>query len=190
VQTVTMKNTGTLSLAIGGISISGADSLQFAQTNNCGSSLAAGASCTVNVTYNPTALNSPMTASLDVNVASLPTQSVALSGLVGVMSYTLSPSPLAFSSPLNTQSAAQTVTMNNTGTLPLSISGITIGGANNLQFAQTNNCGTSIAAGASCTVNVTFDPLFRNPAGMNALLNVNVASPGTSQSVALSGTVL
>jgi hypothetical protein len=55
---------------------------------------------------------------------------------------------------LNTTSASQAVTVTNTGTAAASVSGVSTSG----DFAQTNTCGTSIAAGASCTVNVTFRP--------------------------------
>nr|WP_248002533.1 discoidin domain-containing protein [Streptomyces sp. RPA4-2] len=55
---------------------------------------------------------------------------------------------------LNTASGARTVTVTNTGTAAASLSGITVTG----DFSQTNTCGTSIAAGASCTVDVTFRP--------------------------------
>lgn len=48
-QTVVLSNTGT---AAGSVSI--AAPAQFAQTSNCGSSLAAGASCNINVTFSPT----------------------------------------------------------------------------------------------------------------------------------------
>jgi hypothetical protein len=51
-------------------------------------------------------------------------------------------------------SAAQTVTLSNTGTAALSISNMVASG----DFAQGNNCGTSVAVGASCTLTITFAP--------------------------------
>jgi hypothetical protein len=54
-QTVTLTNTGAASLTVSGISISGTDAAMFMETNTCGSSLAAGANCQVQVVFTPTA---------------------------------------------------------------------------------------------------------------------------------------
>ncbi len=54
-QTVTLTNTSTAALTIMNISISGTDSGDFAQTNTCGNSVGAGKSCTISVTFTPTA---------------------------------------------------------------------------------------------------------------------------------------
>jgi len=62
---------------------------------------------------------------------------------------------------INTTSAAQVVTVTNTGAAPVVISRISLGGTNPGRFAQTNNCpigGTGLAVGGSCTINVTFTP--------------------------------
>jgi F5/8 type C domain len=68
---------------------------------------------------------------------------------------TASPTSLTFASQaLNTTSAAQAVTVRNTGTGAAAISGVSVTG----DFAQTSTCGTSLGAGASCTANVTFRP--------------------------------
>ncbi|HEX8814477.1 MAG TPA: choice-of-anchor D domain-containing protein [Terriglobales bacterium] len=50
-----LKNLGTGALTISQIQITGADPNDFSQQNNCGSSLAGGSSCTITVTFNPTA---------------------------------------------------------------------------------------------------------------------------------------
>lgn len=55
---------------------------------------------------------------------------------------------------VNTTSAAHNFTLNNT--TPNAISGLSI--TTSGDFAQTNGCGTSLAAGATCTVSVTFTP--------------------------------
>ncbi|MGH6656833.1 MAG: choice-of-anchor D domain-containing protein, partial [Actinocrinis sp.] len=93
------------------------------------------------------------------------------------------PASLTFASQaLNTTSAAQTVTVNNTGTAAASVSGVSTSG----DFAQTNNCGSSIAAGASCAVNVTFRPT----ASGTRTGNLTVSSNATNSPlvVALTGT--
>ncbi|MFE2611040.1 carbohydrate-binding protein [Streptomyces mirabilis] len=68
---------------------------------------------------------------------------------------TASPGSLTFADQaVNTTSAAQSVTVTNSGAATASITGVTAGG----DFAQTNTCGTALAAGANCTVSVTFGP--------------------------------
>ncbi|MFF3147888.1 discoidin domain-containing protein, partial [Streptomyces sp. NPDC057927] len=97
----------------------------------------------------------------------------------------LSTSPTSLSYPtqaLNTTSGAQPVTVTNTGTAAATVSGITVTG----DFSQTNNCGTSIAANASCTVNVTFRPTASGTRTGDLSIASN-ASNGTT-TVALTGT--
>jgi hypothetical protein len=75
-QTITLKNTGTGALTISGTAASG----NFAQTNNCGSSLAASASCTISVTFTPTATGALTGAITFTDNAAASPQQVSLSG--------------------------------------------------------------------------------------------------------------
>jgi sugar lactone lactonase YvrE len=79
-MTATLKSTGTAALAISSIQVTGTNAAVFASTNTCGSSLAIGATCTISVTFGPTATGSD-TAQITVadNAAGSP-QTVALSG--------------------------------------------------------------------------------------------------------------
>jgi len=61
----TVKNTSAAAVTITSIGFSGDPSSQFAQTNTCGASLAAGATCTISVTYSPT-VSGPVSATLTV----------------------------------------------------------------------------------------------------------------------------
>ena len=54
-QTVTLTNTGNASLSLTGIAFSGNNAADFAQTNSCGSNVGAGSSCTISITFSPTA---------------------------------------------------------------------------------------------------------------------------------------
>ena len=150
-QAVTLANTGGAPLEITGIAATG----DFAQTNTCPSTLAAGASCTINVTFTPTAAgNRYGTVSIADNAANSP-QTIILEGLGLGPLVSLSETNLTFG-PQNvgTTSPAQPVTLTNTGSAPLEITGIAATG----DFAQTNTCPSTLAAGASCTINVTFTP--------------------------------
>src|SRR6185312_5578639 len=68
----------------------------------------------------------------------------------------------------------------------LSITGITITSGNPGDFAQTNNCGTTVAAGATCTINVTFTHTTTG----SRISSVSVADNaiGSPHTVSLSGT--
>lgn len=188
-QQVTVTNTGTAATTINSIGLNGANPGQFAQNNNCPASLAVGGSCTINITFRPTSIGTK-TANLNVNVAAPATsQTVTLTGIVDFPVNTVAPATLPFGNQArNTISAPQTVTVSNTGTAPLTITGIGLAGANPGQFAETNTCGTfpaSIAVGGSCTVSVTFQPT--SAGNKNATLRVAATAPATTQTVTLTG---
>jgi hypothetical protein len=149
-QTVTVTNAGTAAAPVGSVATSG----DFHQTNNCGSSIAAGASCTVSVTFAPTATGT-RTGNLAVTASGI-TNTVPLSGTGVAPGPVLSPNPagLAFAGTLvGSSSAAQTVTVTNTGTTTATVSGVSASG----DFSQSNTC-ASLAVGASCAVTVRFTP--------------------------------
>jgi hypothetical protein len=156
---VTLTNTGTATLNIKSIAITQPNATDFTQTNNCGSSLASGANCTINVSFTPTAIGS-RSANLSVtdNAPGNP-QRVPLSGTGQAPAVNVSPMSLTFGDQLvGSTSAAQNIMLKNTGTSPLLISSIVPWGANAGDFAITNNCGTSLAVGATCTITATFTP--------------------------------
>jgi hypothetical protein len=96
---------------------------------------------------------------------------------------TASPSNLSFGNvDVGATSAAQAVTVTNSGSSAVSVSSVSAGAP----FAQTGNCGTSLGAGASCTVNVTFTPSAAGAA--NGTLSMASNAPGSPLTVALSGT--
>jgi hypothetical protein len=195
-QTVTLTNTGNATLTLTGISITGADPSDFTETNNCGSSIAAGAGCTISITFTPGASGS-LSATLSVTATSVGDPSVGLTG-TGTSTgggtggsaplLTLSSASLAFGSqPVDATSSAQTVTLSNTGSAALSITSLTITGTNAGNFAEIGNtCGSSVAAGGTCTVAVTFTP---SAAGSStAALSITDNATGSPQSISLSGT--
>jgi hypothetical protein len=99
----------------------------------------------------------------------------------------LSPSSLTFvSQTVETTGAAQAVTLSNSGTATLGISSIAITGTNSGDFGQSNNCGTSVATGAQCTINVTFTPTASGT--RTATLSVTDNASGSPQAVTLTGT--
>jgi hypothetical protein len=96
---------------------------------------------------------------------------------------TASPSSLSFGTVnVGATSSAQSVTVKNPGSGSVSISSVSVSGP----FGQTNACGTSLAAGASCTVSVTFTPTASGSA--SGSLSVASSAPGSPLTVSLSGT--
>jgi hypothetical protein len=192
-QTITLSNTGTAALTITSIAITGTNSSDFAQTSTCPVSpttLAAGANCAINVTFKPTAVgNRTGSVSFTDSAAGSP-QSVALTGTGVEPMVTLAPASLTFAGQLiTTTSAAQSVTLTNSGTAPLTIASIAITAANGADFGETNNCPastSSLAVGAKCSINVTFTPT----ATGNRAASITIAgnAPGSPQSVSLTGT--
>ena len=163
-KTVTLTNGGTGAVTIQNISIGGTNAAEFAQTNTCGNSLSAGDACTVSITFTPTAAGS-RSASLSItDDAPGSPQSIPLTGneIVYPPNASFSPTLLTFSlQTVGTISAPQTATLTNTGQGPLNITSISLGGggsAADLYFTQTNDCGSTLAAGASCTFHVTYTP--------------------------------
>jgi centrosomal CEP192-like protein/parallel beta helix pectate lyase-like protein/ASPM-SPD-2-Hydin domain-containing protein len=186
-QTITLANTGTAGLTLSGITLSGTNASDFNQTNTCGSTVSAGAACTINVTFVPTAAGiRTATVSIADNATGSP-HVVGLSGtgLLAAPAATVNPVNLVFQSQtLGTTSATQQVTLTNSGNATLNISAVTPTG----DFVQTNNCGTSLNAGGSCTISVSFTPIAGGPrTGTLTLIDDAATSP---QKVALTGTGL
>ena len=180
---IMLVNTGNSGLTITGISLAGQNSSDFNETNHCGPSLAAGGSCTVNVTFSPTVGGSE-TASIAISgtQAGSP-QLVELVGTAVGPVARLSPTTLTFASEtVGTTSTAQGTTLTNSGNAALNIASISASGA----FAQTNTCGASLAIGSSCQISVTFSPSAAGNA--TGAITITPSGGGSPQTVALSGT--
>ncbi len=112
--------------------------------------------------------------------------SVAIAGQAVTTSVlTLAPRSLAFGDlPINTSSAAQSVTVTNTSANAVAITSIALRGRAPKQFAFTDDCGKSLAAYASCTLDAIFKPTAEG--AKTAYLDVN--GGGGGRSVMLTGT--
>jgi hypothetical protein len=150
-QTVTLTNAGDAALSITSIEITG----DFAQTNTCGSAVAAGANCAIDVTFTPTVIGARIGTITVTDDATGSPRVVPLGGIGVAPSVFLSRTGLSFSNQgIGITSAPQTVTLTNIGNAPLTISSVAVSG----DFAETNTCGASVAAGANCDISVTFTP--------------------------------
>jgi hypothetical protein len=83
---------------------------------------------------------------------------------------------------IGTTSAEQIVTLANVGSAPVVLSGVNVSG----QFAQINNCPTSIPVASSCAIRITFTPTVAGNLFGSVTVSDNAA--GSPQKIALSGT--
>jgi hypothetical protein len=180
-QTVTLTNTGNATLTITKVAVTG----PFTQTSTCGSSVAAGASCTFTVKFKP-ATSGAQTGSISIidNASGSP-QKIKLAG-TGT-DIRLNPTSLNFGDQaVGTRSPAKKITLSNKSSVEVTITAISITGTDSENFPETNNCGASVAAGASCTISVTFTPSADGQ--RTADVSVSDDGGGSPQTVALSGT--
>jgi hypothetical protein len=182
-QKVTLTNNGLGILKITAGGISG----QFGGTTNCTPTIAPGASCTINVTFKPTTKGTLNGAVAITDYAPGSPQSVPLTGIGTYVQ--LSPTSVNFGTqPVNTTSLPRYVTLTNKGSATVNFTGtgITITGANAVDFAEQNNCGTSVARGASCFIKVTFTPSAQGKRTADVLISDD--GGGSPQTVPLMGT--
>jgi hypothetical protein len=179
-QTVTVNNPTGSAAPVSSIATTG----DFAQTNTCGTSVAANGSCTVSVTFSPTATGS-RTGNLTVNAGGV-TNTVSLSGTGTAPGPVLGANPASLTfgrTVVGASGGTRTVTLTNSGTSAATVSNVAVTG----DFSQSNNCG-AVAAGASCTVTVGFTP---TAAGTRTgTLTVTSNANNSPTSVGLTGTAI
>lgn len=178
-QTISVSNTGTAALDISSIAATG----EFSQTNNCGSSLAVKAECEVQAIFTPTTAAAENGLVIITSNAGDSPDNVQLHGTGVSPTVTVSPNTLSFANQaVGTTSSTQPVTITNNQTKALGISSIVA----STGFSQTNNCPASLAAAASCTVNVAFAP--KSLGQENGTVKITDNATGSPQVVTLSGT--
>ena len=194
-QRIAIMNTGAAAATLGAISASSGFTVSQDSSDPCGTSLAATVPaqtspwCAVDVSFTaPASGITKGTLTIPTNQPGSPTV-VQLIGSTGTNTVntppTVTPGALAFGyENVGSTSASQSVTVNNPGASAITISSIVASGP----FAETNTCGSALAAGASCTVSATFTPTAGGAAtGELAITNSATATPiGAS----LSGTGL
>ena len=100
----------------------------------------------------------------------------------GVVSFSPT-TPLSFKKQaVGTTSSPQTVTLTNTGNTALKISSMKAAG----QFAMTSTCGPTVAAGANCTIIVTFSP--KTKGAKSGTVTINDSASSKPMVIDLSGT--
>jgi hypothetical protein len=179
-QTVTVTVTGSIDLDVTSTTVSGDFSLG---SNTCTGTLAAGATCAVDVSFAPTATGARAgTLTIFGNVPG-GDLTVPLSGTgTTPASVVLTPSTLIFGIEMvGGTSTAQDITISNTGSNPATISQVSVIG----DFAiSANTCGNSLAGQSSCTLSIVFKPVNSG----TSYGSVTVTDSAGTQTAQLSGT--
>lgn len=197
-QTVTVTNTGQSSFTLVSASIALPSDFSSASGTTCTAnlSIAPNSSCVVNVTFTPTATgtrNGTLTITYNLGVGSNSTQDVTLTG-TGQNPGAITPNPasLTFAAQtLQTTSAAQTVTVTNTGQASLTLVSALIGLPSDFATASGTTCtpNLSLVANDSCVIKVTFTPTATGTRNGTITLTYNTGvGPNATQNVTLAGT--
>ena len=163
-KTVTLKNNGTSSYTVPlPPSFVGSSPSDFTQTNTCGGSIAAGATCTFSIVFDPTA-SEKANAQMLLTASNGSVQGVQMTG-TGNIPISLTPRNVTFATTLiGTTSAGKTNTFTNKSGVNIVFSKIDREGQNQSDFSidSASPCLTlanaTLAPGASCTSTVYFSP--------------------------------
>src|ERR1700735_4309754 len=159
-QNVTLTNPGTGTIGISGIVVTGANTSDFIETNNCPPTLGANASCLITVKFHPAA-SGPASRAASVSISDNAPQSpqtISLAGTATVATVSVSPSTISFGTQVvgATPGSPVAVTITNSGQGALSVSSASV--TDTADFAMKNNCTSAVPSGGTCTVQVTFSP--------------------------------
>ncbi len=175
-QSVLISNVGSGFFFVSGLGFSGVDANDFTLTGGCGG-LLPGASCAVDVVFNPATIGSK---NAQLNIGS-DAQNAASANAVGLSGNgvpvprplaTLSATAVGFGNTIFGGAAApKSVVLTNAGTLPLLIQSATT----SAEYTQINNCPASLNPQASCTISLSFTPYGLGPRTGEFILNSNTA---------------
>lgn len=186
-QVVYYYNQGSTSVTLNSVVLTGAD---FSMNNGCSGTGGPGASCSIKITFDPTAtgLRTGTVVITDTDPGSPRTITLSGTGVAAAAAQaTVSPTSLTFTSqPVGTTSASQSINVTNSGEANLTIGGISVTGANAAAFPQTNNCPSALVPEFSCTISVKFAPIAIGT--QTASLSIADNAAGSPQTISLSGT--
>lgn len=155
--TVTVTNVSGHSMAFTSIASSG----DFSQSNTCPitpTTMTAGQSCTITVTFTPTASGTRKGAiTLKDNCPGSAAQTISLTGTGETLALGFAPASLNLGSVVVGSSVTQSATLTNDGAAAVNITGIAISPANGT-YTQTNNCPTTLGVQQTCTFQIVFTP--------------------------------
>lgn len=191
-KAITLTNSGTAPLQVNAITLTGTNGPEFSVSTTCGSVIAAGGSCSINTIFK-TDVASTRTASITVfgNVANSP-QVISLTGVgASLPQGVLNLSSMTFdNTAVGAAGSSKSVTLTNPGGSALSISGIGLSSGNSTEFSLTTTCGTSLPAGASCSLSILFRPKAFGLRKSSLLISTNAAAASLAVTIKGMGTAV
>ncbi len=166
-KTITLKNNGTLTYTVGTIGFIGTFTSDFKQTNTCGTTVAAGKTCTFSVTFLPTA-SEMVNVQMTLTATNGSVIAAQMLGQGNIQIY-LAPRTMIFSgyTLVGTKSAGRTDTFTNESGVNIYFTNIDLEGVNQSEFSFTSTCAGGgppfnysipLLPGASCTSTIFFSP--------------------------------
>jgi hypothetical protein len=187
-QTITIATGAALTIKSIAFSISGGSySITGGTCPLTGGSLAAGGSCTVSVTFAPTA--SGYKHNTLVVTSNDPASPLLISATGNGTVVKVSTTSAAFGTVPDRNTSTYNLTVTNIGTTALTVSSTAITGTGAAQFAvattSANTCTAAVPAGKACTLPVLFNPTSVGTFSASLTINTN---GGSNPVVTLSGT--
>lgn len=176
VRTFTIENTGTATLTISSVGITGTHAADFSITSFPSGTVAAGGSTTFQVTFNPSAVgvrNAVVTVNNDDSNEAVYDFAITGTGTIApeaniqgngisIVDGDGTPSTADWTNfgdvEISVGTAPRTFTIYNTGSGTLTLGTITIGGTHASNFTITSSPAASVAPGGSTTFTITFNP--------------------------------
>jgi hypothetical protein len=191
---VNVANTGNTTMTLTKYVINGTDPGDFSidpNTTSCqltaGATLYSGQNCNIGVIFKPAAAG---TRSANLTFLDNTVTNTNIVNLLGTgitpPAFKATPSTVVFPATAPNHTAAQAITITNSGTANITIAGITSGGANPSTFAYTTTCSASLAPKGTCTVLVSFKP--SSTGSYAATFKIADTAGDTPQTVTVSGT--
>jgi len=187
----TIRNVGNLALTFNAFTFGGANPTEFERGGSCDTAVPlamSGGECTLTVTFRPASVGSKSASLAIASDARTPSVSLNASGTaipVPVPAVSLPASLLFDKQTVGGIYPTRSVTLTNSGTATLNIAAITTQGAA-FALAPTSTCGSTLAAKASCTIDVAYAATAAGVTDTGALVITSNAA-GSPHSVALSG---
>ena len=180
-QTITLTNSGTATITINQVSTTGSG---FSASGlSAGQTIAAGATANFSASFAPTVTGTASGSITITSTATNGTLSIALSGTGTQGALSANPASISFGNMAIGSSAAVAVTLSNTGTAAVSITGSSITGTG---FSMSTLAAQTLNPGQTTSFNVTFAPTTATSATGSVSITSN--APGSSLTIALSGT--
>jgi len=189
---VTIRNSGNATLNVSAVTLTGPNAGDFAlASNTCtGAAVAANATCTVGITFTPSAAGTRQANLQITDNAPASPQSFTLTGTgnSSTPAVTVSPATISVAATQGTAGNSTNIVISNAGTAPLHVSGVVFGGANVSEFSNPSNpcVATPIAPSASCSISVTFAPL--GVGTRSETVTITDDAPNSPQTLTVNGT--